>query len=138
MSDRTDPFAELERLLDRLNDAAGRGFEGPLAPAPTPPVDLVDAGEAFEVRVDLPGVAREDVDLRLAGETLHLSADADEGSEAVTYLKQERRRRDLDRAVELPEPVEEEAVTASLSNGVLTVTLPKVSPDEETLEIDIE
>jgi len=138
MSDRRDLFGELESLIERLDDAAV-GLDAPFAPARTPPVDVLDAGGAVEVRADLPGVAREDVDLRLAGGTLHLAADAPvDAPEDATYVTQERTRNRLDRAVDLPVPVEAEAVTASLTDGVLTVTLPKVSPTDEGTEIDIE
>lgn len=56
----------------------------------------------------------------------------------VTYIRKERRRESISRSVEFPDPVDEERVEASLSNGVLTVTLPKISPEESARQIDID
>ncbi|MCU4742350.1 Hsp20/alpha crystallin family protein [Halobacteria archaeon AArc-m2/3/4] len=54
------------------------------------------------------------------------------------YLRRERTHRSVKRRIRLPEPVEEDDVSASYTNGVLTVTLPKVSADEGSKQIDIE
>ncbi|WP_276255317.1 Hsp20/alpha crystallin family protein [Halomontanus rarus] len=54
------------------------------------------------------------------------------------YLRRERTHRSVSRRIRLPEPVEENEVSASYTNGVLTVTLPKVSADEGSKRIDIE
>lgn len=140
MSDRSHPLSDLERLVERLNDAAGGNIEGALAPSPWPPVDVVDTGDDFEVRIDVPGAEREDVDLRLSGRTLSVTVDREHEmtTEDETTVRSERRRERTTREVELPEPVDQSGVAASLSGGVLTVTLPKEMPESETHDIDIE
>jgi HSP20 family protein len=140
MSDRTDPFAEIERLVERLTDAGGGGIEDALAPSPRTPVDVLDHDDEFEVRVDLPGVDREAVDVLLSGRTLEVRAERsfESTEEDATHVRQERRWESVDRSVDLPESVDEAAVEATLSDGVLTVRLPKQRPEDETLDIDIE
>lgn len=139
MTDRSDPLAELERFIDRLNEATA-DLEAPFARSPAPAVDIADAGDAFEVRADLPGIDREDLDLRLSGRTLRIHAEheSEETERDETHVRRERYRESFDRAVELTEPIDESGVEASLSKGVLTVTLPKAVPEDESLEIDIE
>ncbi|TKX75666.1 Hsp20/alpha crystallin family protein [Halorubrum sp. GN11_10-6_MGM] len=59
------------------------------------------------------------------------SDDAVEGADEVRYHRRERRLRSVSRRVPIPEPVEADAATASFDAGVLTVTLPKRSPDDD-------
>jgi len=81
---------------------------------------------------DLPGFDREEIDVRLREDTLELSASRETAEEtgASDFVRCERRRSDVSRSIRLPEPVDAEGTTATHENGVLTVTLPKRTPDE--------
>ncbi|WP_331235168.1 Hsp20/alpha crystallin family protein [Natronorarus salvus] len=134
---RRNPFEEIEEFFDRMS----RGFEeGEWAPttigAQQLAVDLADEGDAFVVTADLPGYEREEISLTLAERTLELSAEQEtervDEDEEVNYIRRERRRRSVGRAVRLPEAVDEEATSARYANGVLTVRLPKVEAEEGT------
>ena len=57
--------------------------------------------------------------------------DTDAADDEVRYHRRERRLRSVSRRVPIPEPVEADAATASFDAGVLTVTLPKRSPDDD-------
>ena len=133
---RRNPFEELEDFFERMEEQfeGGVGMErGSIA------VDVLDAEEEYVVTADLPGFAAEDIDLTFSDGTLRMTGDREEetteGNER--YLRQERRRSSVDRTVRIPDPVDEEGIDASYTNGVLTVTLPKAEPDEGT-RIDIE
>lgn len=54
------------------------------------------------------------------------------------YLRRERTSQSVSRRLRLPDPIDEEAVSASHSNGVLTVTLPKLSSGNSSRRIDID
>ncbi|RLM76488.1 Hsp20/alpha crystallin family protein [Halorubrum sp. Atlit-26R] len=56
---------------------------------------------------------------------------AHEADDEVRYHRRERRLRSVSRRIPIPEPVEADAATASFDAGVLTVTLPKRSPDDD-------
>lgn len=115
----------------------GKQFEGFQPPSElatgTILVDVEDTGEAFVVTADLPGFDREDIELNLRDDTLELSASHEtaEETETATYVRRERRRSDVSRSVYLPDPVVAEETSAVHENGVLTVTLPKATPDED-------
>lgn len=119
--------------LDRPRTGFGRARIG---------VDLVDRGEEFVLHADIPGYEREEIDVRVADDTLHISAsheddhvEADEGH----YIKSERRHKSMSRKVRLPEPVDESDVEGMYHNGVLTVTLPKREPSEsDSKQIEIQ
>ncbi|MDS0261687.1 Hsp20/alpha crystallin family protein [Haloarcula sp. S1CR25-12] len=126
MSDR-DPLGEIERAFDVLGDQFG-------VAAGTVPTDVVDEGDSFVVHADLPGYDSDDIDVQLAeGRTLTISAEQSEESEVEsgTYVQRERRRQSTSRTVRLPEAVEESETAASYEGGVLTVTLPKVTAEDD-------
>lgn len=87
----------------------------------------------FVVTCDLPGFDREDIDVRVTDNTLHIHVEreAEEEVEEEEYIHRERRHADISRSVPLPEDIEREDVTASYENGVLTVTLPKERAEAE-------
>lgn len=133
---RRNPFDEIEQLLERM----GRELETGEWPSDAgTDLDLADHGDRYVVVVDLPGFEKADVDVRLVGGELNLDAERELETEAegVDYLRKERRRESVSRRVALPDPVEEDGITARLADGVLTVELPKADVDAGT-SIDID
>ncbi|SFR91617.1 HSP20 family protein [Halomicrobium zhouii] len=144
MSRRT-PFDDIERLIDRMGEQfedASRQWGGlnPQQLSGASSIDVVDRGDAFDVRADLPGFEPDDVDFRVVDQTLHLdAARSDEVStEDGEFVHQERTSKSISRRVRLPEPVDADDVTATLEQGVLSVTIPKAAPDSTGHSIDIE
>lgn len=138
---RRNPFEELEELLDRLSKQVEKGMIGSEGlPVPgSVPADVVDTGDSYTVTVELPGYETDDIDLTFADGTLHLEASRTETDfEEGRYLRRERTQSTASRRIRLPEPVEEDAVSAGYDDGLLTVRLPKVSAGDESKQIDIE
>ncbi|MFB6194916.1 MAG: Hsp20/alpha crystallin family protein [Haloplanus sp.] len=126
------PLMELETLLDELSERFEHermGLGGEIA---TAAVDIAEWDGEYLVIADIPGFEPEDIDLRVNEDTLYLSAEhkGEHEPEVETYLKRERARTSVSRTVDLPEPVDEERVSATYDNGVLTVTLPKAFEEE--------
>ena len=154
MADRPRPFDGIEELLDRLNrqiETATKSWESQLdtrsrldlsTSGSEMQLDLADEDDEFVVTVDVPGYESDDLELRLTGETLAISGTRERteevGGEDETYLRRERKAQSFSRQIRLPEPVDEDAVQASVNNGILTVRLPKREPSEEAHSIDIE
>ncbi|CQH43825.1 Hsp20-type molecular chaperone [Halobacterium hubeiense] len=130
---RGSPFDELERLLDKMNDARERAGGG-LA------VDVEDEDDQFVVTADLPGFEKDDIDVEVRDRTLRIEARHEEETEEGedNYVRRERSKRSLSRSVTLPEEVDEAGASAAFQNGVLTVELPKVHTSEESTSVDIE
>ena len=139
---RRNPFEELEEMLDRLSSQVEEGMtRGGGLPVPGDvAVDVADAHDEYVVTADLPGYDTDDIELTLSEGTLRLEASREEREEHEEgrYIRRERTQRSVSRRIRLPDPVDEEDVSASYKNGVLTVTLPKVSGGEESKQIDIE
>lgn len=150
MSSRYNPFEELERVFTRMSQQlseASRGWDDPgtLTRLPrreeTLSLDLVDDGDSYVATVDLPGFEKDDVSITIHNSTLQIDADGEEMTDKSTeqFLHKERMSRSLSRSVHLPALVDEEAVSAKMNNGVLTITLPKVETAEtKTVEISVE
>lgn len=133
---RRNPFEEIEELLEHM----GRELDAEEWPvAASVDVDVADHGDRYVVTADLPGYEKDAIDVRLVGGALHLEAERDlETAEAdVDYLRRERRRESVERRVSIPDPVDETGITATHTNGVLTVELPKQEADAGT-SIDID
>lgn len=143
--DRPDnPLTDLERMLERLteqfDEAAGQWSEEAGSRAGSrPAVDVVDGPEEVVVTVDVPGFSQEDIDLHVSDRTLRIEAEHSEESdtERGEFVRRERRRSSMNRSVRLPVDVEAGGASATLQNGVLTVTLPK-EEREDSQQIDIE
>ncbi|TYT60722.1 Hsp20/alpha crystallin family protein [Natrialba swarupiae] len=138
---RGNPFDELEEMLDRLSRQVGEGMTGGGLQVPgSVPVDVADAGEEYIVTADLPGYETDDISLTLSEGTLRLEAMRTHETEYAEgqYIRRERTHKTANRRIRLPEPVEEDEVSAGYENGVLTIQLPKVGGGEESRQIDIE
>lgn len=123
---RGNPFDEIEDLFDRVS----RELEGEQwGVTSSVAVDVADRGDAYVVTADLPGFGKDGIDVTVADTALRIEAERETTAEveADDYLRRERQRGSVNRSVRLPEPVDDEGVEATYSNGVLTVTLPKRS-----------
>lgn len=101
-----------------------------------PPLNLSSNDENIYVRAEIPGMSIDDVELTLTDKTLVLKGErsAPQGK----YFRQERPRGVFHRVVNIGVPVDRDKVSASMKDGVLTVTLPKseeVKP--RTISIDV-
>ena len=99
-------------------------------PGATPArVDVVDKGDRFAIKVDLPGVSKEDISVAIEGASVSVTAaraapSADE-SKQIRILRLERPALKYTRTLQLPAEVDGDAAEASFENGVLTLNLPK-------------
>ena len=93
-----------------------------------PAVDVKDTESEVIIKAEVPGMAAKDVDVSVSGNILTLSGEKEESKEEKDencYIS-ERRFGSFYRAVELPDGVDPEKITAEQENGVLTVKIPKL------------
>ena len=125
MSNRDDPFEELEALFDQFTEF-GTTLSGEV------PVDVLDRDEEVAVLVDLPGRDPESIQVRLDEQSLVVEAPAPAEDRDGQYVVRDRPRTEVSRSVRLPTPVDEGETEASYDRGVLTVTLGKPTGDGGT------
>ena len=140
---RWDPFEEIRKTQDRLSQLfedympVGEWRGGKVS---TPAVDIKEEGDNLVVTTDLPGINKEDIEIKLKEDMLEISAKSREGKETEEegYIRRERSYTRFYRAVRLPTSVKEEGGTAKMENGVLTIMLPKIKLEESAKKIKIE
>jgi len=135
---RMSPWDEMERWFER----AGRfgwmhpGFwDWPTRLEPlaafrdgAPKVDVIDRDAEVVVRAELPGVAKDDLDVTVSPEAVTLKAHTshEEKEEKGEYYRREMSYGEYQRTVALPHTVDGEHARATFNDGVLELTLPKV------------
>ncbi|MFC7057788.1 Hsp20/alpha crystallin family protein [Halovenus salina] len=127
--DRDDPFdeffSEIERMMNEMMAENGDvHFEhnraGSQETSGNVHLDVHESDDDVRVVADIPGVEKDDIDLKCDGRTLHL--------DATGNTRQYREQ------ISLPTPVEETSAQATYNNGVLEVVF---AHDDDSTSIDI-
>lgn len=137
---------EMRREIDKLFDeffapfAQRRiGYFKPKTEVITPVVEMFDRISDLVVRIDLPGVNKEDVEITVVDDTLSIKGEfkkSEEIKEESYYIK-EKPYGKFSRSLLLPNDVDKNNVTAVMKNGVLELVFAK-KEEAKTREIKIE
>jgi len=141
LAPNVSPFLSLQREIDRVFSDFSRGF-----PAAGPGVDLVPRMDITEkngtvtITAELPGLEEKDVEVTVVDNVLTLKGEkkAEREEKGENRYLIERSYGSFQRSLELPEGVKPEDIKASMTKGVLTVTLPKpraAKPDAKKIKV---
>lgn len=124
--------------IDRAFDNFRREFERSLTSFPAFPAvktslmscDIVDEGDRYVVKIDIPGVKKDEIKLNVFDNSLEVSAQHKEEEEEKkkNYIRKERSEVSYYRTIPLPEKVVSAKTQAKLTDGVLSITIPKAAP----------
>lgn len=125
-------FASLHNEIDRLFEDYFNGnrlpsmkarFESMLAPD----IDVSETDKEIQVSAELPGVEEKDVDVTLADGRLTIKGEKKQESEEKDkeFHRVERSYGSFERTLSLPDEIDENKVSATFKNGVLSVTIAK-------------
>ena len=103
-----------------------------------PACDLSDEGKQFVCQLDLPGLRADQVELICSERTVVVIAYRESEGEVGSLVQSERSTSTLQRTIALPNEILPGGAKASLSNGVLTVVLPKAQPTEGPRRIKVQ
>jgi HSP20 family protein len=122
-----EPLRDLRAWQERLERLSAHS-----ADAWTPPIDVYETPDRYVVAAELPGLAREHIELALESARLTIrgrrTGRPDQASDVLHFHQVERGHGAFARTFEFAAAIDVAAVSADLQNGVLTVTLPKVPP----------
>jgi len=93
-----------------------------------PAMDIVESNDSYIVKTDLPGIKKEDLQISVKDKLLTIEAESSEEKtekEGEKVIKIERRSGKYCRSLRLGNSVDESKIAAQISDGVLTLTLPK-------------
>ena len=122
---------ELDKLVDRFFDFPFARFEVPLVETEwAPALDCSETDKEFIVRLEAPGVHRENLDVNLEHNVLTISGRRELRKEHETeeYIWREREAGRFVRSLRIPEAVDPDKVVATYDEGLLTLRLPKIEP----------
>lgn len=118
---------QLQREMNRLFSSIGEK-----SPQDYPAINIWEKDQTAIVTAELPGIDPEKMDISVAGDILTIAAtQAGESlAEGQIYLRQERGMGNFKRNVQLPFPVNAQAVEAKYEKGVMIITLPRIAEDQ--------
>lgn len=127
--------SEINHLFENLLDLERADKDGE---AWIPNVDILESEDRLLVKIELPGVAAEDVALSAGGGMLTISGTrATGGVEGAALVSGERPSGRFRRSLHIPVPVNTRLARAELADGVLRVEFPRV-PNRRGEEVPIE
>lgn len=124
-----DPLAEFDDLFGRIGNLLETTVGGGLAPAAgawAPTADVSETDDAYLIEVELPGLKRDDIDIEMGERELTISGEFKERERTGVLRRGTRRTGRFEYRAMLPGEVDAEGVNAALTDGVLTVNVPKV------------
>jgi HSP20 family protein len=124
---RWDPLRDLLALHEQIGQLVGTD-----APGWTPPVDLYETATEFVLIAELSGLTRDQIDIhaeenRVTIRGARATGAAGKDVPCEQFHRVERGHGRFSRAFALPEPIDVDAVSADLKDGLLTVTIPKAA-----------
>ena len=125
---------DIDRSIENLRKDMEKAFSSfpsvSMSKIPEVSCDIIDEGNQFRVKMDVPGIQKKDINLNVTDNSLEVSAEHKEESEEKkkNYLKKERSNVSYYRTLPMSEDVISGKVKAKLTDGVLDIVLPKAKP----------
>jgi HSP20 family protein len=130
-----DPLRDLRGWQERLEQLSAHH-----ADAWAPPIDVYETDDRYVISAEVPGLTREHIELALEDSRLTIRGrrmDRPSGRGEILHFHQvERGHGAFTRTFDFGSKVDVEAVSADLTNGVLTITLPK-APQPPLRKIEV-
>jgi HSP20 family protein len=149
----THPFSlhemqrEFDRVIDTIRQDFARGWPS-LRPERylgtewfKPSLDVASDEKEYSIKVELPGIAAEDVTLEVSGSTMKVKGEKKQQSEekGKDFYRMERSYGAFERVLDLPDDADADKITSHYKDGVLSISIPrKALPKKETKKIEIE
>jgi HSP20 family protein len=121
-----DPLGDLRAWQERLESLSRHHGN-----AWAPPIDVYETDAAFVITAEIPGLTREQIDLAVMDARLTIEGTRDVPRSAaggVHYHQVERGHGAFRRTFEFGARIDKDRISADLSDGVLTITVPKLAP----------
>lgn len=123
---------DIREEMDRMMDQSLRYPFGNATVFPT--INVKEDEKNYYLEAHVPGYAEEDIDIDITDSMVTITGNAQheekQEKDGAGYLRREYRHQSFSRTLTLPSPVVNDKAEAALSNGILTVTLPKVAEDK--------
>ena len=121
----------LHREIDRLFSEFAQGM-GPNGANIVPNIEISETDKTIEVSAEMPGLERKDVDISIEDDTLTIRGEkkVEESQKDKNVQLSERCYGIFYRVLQLPPGIDPSSIQATMSNGILKVTIPKPAQSE--------
>lgn len=122
----TDVFNELKRLRREMNNLFS-GYDQAAGAATFPLMNVYDSKDNIIVTAELPGLTKDQVRITVTDGVLTLAGETMPPVKAkgMAVIRHERPDGEFEKKFRIPTKVKQDAIAASFTNGILTITLPK-------------
>lgn len=149
---RYNPYREMLSLRKATNRLLEQSFVRPgwsITNAALAPMDILENEQGYQLKVQLPGVEPEDIDLTVRENTLTLKGKYDSSTKEEkkgNLLIHETRSGSFGRSVRFARPIDADKIDTSYENGILTISVPvseagrpkRISINKEPASVDKE
>ncbi|MEM8806879.1 MAG: Hsp20/alpha crystallin family protein [Cyanobacteria bacterium P01_G01_bin.38] len=136
---RWDPTREINSLQREMN----RLFDDVFTPSLhrngisgfTPSAELVEQADTYHLRLELPGINKDDLDIQVTAEAVSISGErkSEIETESDGVTRSEFRYGSFQRVMTLPGRIDHQNVAADYKDGILTLTLPKAEEEKNKI-----
>ncbi len=142
-----DLWTDMDQLFDQFrmnfNDLFWRpdnSLLGTIDDLRTPMMDVADLGNRYEMKLELPGIPKEDINIEVSPTSVEISAkhETEENQDAKNWLRRERSSSSFYRRIEFSDKIQTETVQAEFHDGVLNLSFPKAEPKPESKSTKVE
>lgn len=104
----------------------------------TPAADVLESDDSVIIELELPGLTLENVAVELLGKELRVFGKSPQATAKVAarHHVMERPRGRFSRTISLGFPINEQAISATLKNGLLTITVTKGAPARQSIPVE--
>ncbi len=116
-------FQDLEKISCQINQVEDREISTHKIPV----IEFNNTSESLSLKVMIPGLERDHLNLQLTRESIIISGDLKHQfqDESYNHLTEQHSSQKFRKVIALPDPVEKEQVSSDYTNGILTLILPK-------------
>jgi HSP20 family protein len=135
-----DPFEEMKQMHRRMRKMFGELWPEELAGYREPLTDIWETDDSVMVKLELPGVKKEDIGLKITEDQIEVKAESKKEEKTVKegFRKFERQYQGFYRCLGLPTDVIPEKAEASYKDGILEIKIPKTEKAKKKKEIKVE
>jgi len=96
-----------------------------------PPINVFQEGHDFVAIIEMPGMSRDDLELKAKGYTIRISGKKSIAcGDKMSIHRRERVAGNFDRTITVPVPIDPDAIKAELSDGILILHIPRAESDK--------
>jgi HSP20 family protein len=129
---RTSSWFDIDKSIENLRTEMEKAFSSfPSISMPTLPhtsCDIIDEGNQFRVKMDTPGIKKNELKLNVTDNSIEVTGEHKEEEKKKNYLRKERHSVSYYQTIPLSEKIIPGKVKAKLTDGVLDIILPKTKP----------